>query len=62
MPGSSKAILGRIALRGESAGGNMAAASCLMAHHRGRPNAAATVLVYPCPTVDLSGPADQKYA
>src|SRR5205814_932802 len=52
----------RIAVWGDSAGGNMAAASCLMARDRGRPNAAATVLVYPCLTDDLSAPAYRTYA
>jgi acetyl esterase len=52
----------RIALWGDSAGGNMAAASCLMARDRGMPNVAAQVLVYPCLTDDLSAPAYQKYA
>ena len=52
----------RVALWGDSAGGNMAAASCLMARDRGKPNVAATVLVYPCLTDDLSAPAYQKYA
>jgi acetyl esterase len=54
--------LQRIALWGDSAGGNMAAASCLMARDRGRPNVAATVLVYPCLTDDLSAPAYRTYA
>jgi len=52
----------RVALWGDSAGANMAAASCLMARDRGRPNVAATVLVYPCLTDDLSAPAYRTYA
>jgi acetyl esterase len=52
----------RIAVWGDSAGGNMAASSCLMARDRGKPNVAATVLVYPCLTDDLSAPAYRKYA
>jgi acetyl esterase len=52
----------RIALWGDSAGGNMAAASCLMARDRGAPNVAAAVLVYPCLTDDLSANAYHKYA
>jgi acetyl esterase len=52
----------RIALWGDSAGGNMAAASCLMARDRGKPGVAATVLVYPCLTDDLSAPAYRTYA
>ncbi|MCL2428332.1 MAG: alpha/beta hydrolase [Alphaproteobacteria bacterium] len=52
----------RIALWGDSAGANMAAASCLMARDRGRPNVAATVLVYPCLTDDLSAPTYRHFA
>ena len=52
----------RIALWGDSAGGNMAAASCLIARDRGAPSVAATVLVYPCLTDDLSAPAYRTFA
>ncbi len=52
----------RIALWGDSAGGNMAAASCLIARDRGRPNVAATILVYPCLTDELTAPAYRHYA
>ena len=63
---SNAATLGidakRVAVWGDSAGGNMAAASVMMARDRGRPNVAATVLVYPCLTDELSAPAYRKYA
>ena len=52
----------RVAVWGDSAGGNMAAASAMMARDRGRPNVAATVLVYPCLTDELSAPAYRTYA
>ena len=51
----------RVAVWGDSAGGNMAAASAMMARDRGRPNVAATVLVYPCLTDELSAPAYRTY-
>ena len=34
----------------------------MMARDRGRPNVAATVLVYPCLTDELSAPAYRTYA
>jgi acetyl esterase len=52
----------RVAVWGDSAGGNMAAASCLMARDRGLPRLAATVLVYPCLTDELSAPAYARFA
>jgi len=52
----------RVAVWGDSAGGNMAAASAMMARDRGRPNVAATVLVYPCLTDELSAPSYRTYA
>jgi len=52
----------RTALWGDSAGGNMAAASCLMARDRGQPTVAGAVLVYPCLTDDLSAPAYRGFA
>jgi acetyl esterase len=52
----------RIAVWGDSAGGNMAAAGAMMARDRGKPNVAATVLVYPCLTDELSAPAYRTYA
>jgi|tagenome__1003787_1003787.scaffolds.fasta_scaffold20987835_6 acetyl esterase len=52
----------RIALWGDSAGGNMAAASCLMARDRGKPTVAATVLAYPCLTDELAAQAYSTFA
>src|SRR5262245_50688450 len=52
----------RTAVWGDSAGGNMAAASCQMARDRGEPSVAGAVLVYPCLTDDLSAPAYQSFA
>jgi acetyl esterase len=52
----------RIGLWGDSAGGNMAAAVCLMARDRGRPKISAQVLIYPALTDDLSAEAYIKYA
>lgn len=47
----------RIAVAGDSAGGCLTAATCLMARDRGGPNIAAQVLIYPCLTDDLSAPS-----
>ncbi len=48
---------GRIAVGGDSAGGCLAAATCLLARDRGGPAIAAQVLVYPCLADDLSAPS-----
>jgi acetyl esterase len=48
---------GRLAVWGDSAGGNMAAAVCLMARDRGGPRIRAQAINYPCLTDDLSAPA-----
>jgi acetyl esterase len=53
---------GRIAIWGDSAGGNLAAATCLLARDRGGPKIAAQALNYPCLTDDLTAPAYTKYA
>jgi acetyl esterase len=53
---------GRLAVWGDSAGGNMAASVCLMARDRGGPTMAAQVLVYPCLTDDLSADSYVRYA
>ena len=53
---------GRIALCGDSAGGNLSAAVCLAARDRGGPPIAAQGLVYPCLTDVLDGPAYHRYA
>ena len=52
----------RLAVWGDSAGGNMAAAACLMARDRGGPAIAAQVLVYPCLTDDMSADSYIRYA
>jgi acetyl esterase len=44
----------KIAVWGESAGGNLAAATCLMSRDRKGPQICAQVLVYPCLTNDLT--------
>ncbi|MFN0043378.1 MAG: alpha/beta hydrolase [Alphaproteobacteria bacterium] len=51
----------RVALWGDSAGGNMAASCCLMARDRKGPGIAAHVIVYPCLNDDLGAPAYEKY-
>ncbi|MFO0995049.1 MAG: alpha/beta hydrolase [Alphaproteobacteria bacterium] len=51
----------RIGLWGDSAGGNMAAASCLLARDRGNPAIAAQVIVYPCLTDELTSPSYETY-
>jgi len=53
---------GRLAVWGDSAGGNMAAAACLMARDRGAPRIRAQALNYACLTDDLSSPAYRLYA
>ncbi|WP_449309359.1 alpha/beta hydrolase [Pseudochelatococcus sp. B33] len=52
----------RLAVWGDSAGGNMAAAVCLMARDRGEPVIRAQALNYACLTDDLSAPAYRLYA
>jgi acetyl esterase len=52
----------RLAVRGDSAGGNMAAAVCLMARDRGGPAIAAQVLIYACLTDDISADSYVRYA
>lgn len=52
----------RIALWGDSAGGNMAAAVCLMARDRRGPKIRAQAINYPCLTDDLSAPAYRDMA
>ncbi|MDA0264720.1 MAG: alpha/beta hydrolase [Chloroflexi bacterium] len=44
----------RLAVGGDSAGGNLAAAMCLMAADRGGPKIAAQILVYPVTDVDFN--------
>lgn len=52
----------RIAVWGDSAGGNMAAAVCLMARDRSGPAIRAQAINYPCLTDDLSAPAYRDMA
>ncbi len=53
---------GRVALAGDSAGGNMAAALTLMAKDRGGPQIAAQVLFYPVTDASLDTGTYQRYA
>ena len=52
----------RLAVWGDSAGGNMAAATCLMARDRGGPHITAQALNYPCLTDDLTSESYRRYA
>ena len=52
----------RLAVWGDSAGGNMAAATCLMARDRGGPHIAAQALNYPCLTDELTSDSYRRYA
>ena len=52
----------RLGLWGDSAGGNMAAATCLMARDRGGPNIVAQALNYPCLTDELTSDSYRRYA
>jgi acetyl esterase len=52
----------RLAVWGDSAGGNLAAALCLMARDRGEPRIVAQAIHYPCLTDDLSSNTYRDYA
>lgn len=52
----------RIALIGDSAGGNLAAATCLVARDRGAPAILGQALNYPCLTDDLSADSYARHA
>ena len=52
----------RLAVWGDSAGGNMAAAVCLMARDRSEPRLLAQALNYACLTDDVSAPTYRLYA
>lgn len=52
----------RLGVWGDSAGGNMAAAVCLMARDRGEPRILAQALNYACLTDELDAPAYRLYA
>jgi acetyl esterase len=53
---------GRIAVGGESAGGNLAAVACLMARDRGGPAIAFQLLIYPVTDYDDDRPSLHQYA
>lgn len=52
----------RLALWGDSAGGNLAAATCLMARDRGGPDIVAQALNYPCLTDELTSDSYRRHA
>ncbi|MEE2980375.1 MAG: alpha/beta hydrolase [Pseudomonadota bacterium] len=52
----------RIALAGDSAGGNLSAATCLAARDRGGPKIAAQALIYPGTGLDKSSPSYVEHA
>jgi acetyl esterase len=52
----------RIAVGGDSAGGNLAAVSCLMARDQGGPTPAFQLLVYPLTDYDDGRPSMQEFA
>ena len=52
----------RLALWGDSAGGNLAAATCLLARDRGGPRIMAQALNYPCLTDELTSDSYVRYA
>ena len=52
----------RLALIGDSAGGNLAAATCLLARDRGTPHICGQALNYPCLTDELDAQAYRRYA
>ena len=52
----------RLALWGDSAGGNLAAATCLMARDRGGPRILAQALNYPCLTDELTSDSYRRHA
>lgn len=51
----------RLAVAGDSAGGNMATAVCLLAKERGGPRIAAQVLIYPATGSDFDTPSFQEF-
>jgi acetyl esterase len=52
----------QIAVAGDSAGGNLAAAVCLLAGQRGGPEIAAQVLIYPATGSDFNSSSFQEFA
>jgi acetyl esterase len=53
---------GRIAVGGDSAGGNLAAVCCLMARDRGGPNLASQLLIYPITDYNLHNNSYRAFA
>ncbi|HEV2987081.1 MAG TPA: alpha/beta hydrolase [Candidatus Angelobacter sp.] len=53
---------GRIAVAGDSAGGNIAAAVTMLAKERGGPRIAAQVLIYPATTASCDTPSFEQFA
>lgn len=51
----------RLAVAGDSAGGNMATAACLLAKERGGPNIRAQALIYPATDSTFDTPSFQKF-
>ncbi|MGZ4877356.1 MAG: alpha/beta hydrolase [Candidatus Angelobacter sp.] len=61
--GGEHGLIGsEIAVAGDSAGGNLAAAVCLLAAKRGGPTLAAQVLIYPTTGSDFTSPSFQEFA
>lgn len=61
--GSELGLIGsQIAVAGDSAGGNLAAAVCLLAAKRGGPEIAAQALLYPGTGSDFNSPSFQEFA
>lgn len=52
----------RLAVAGDSAGGNLAAAAALAARDRGGPSLRAQLLIYPCLSSDMTFPSYRDYA
>lgn len=53
---------GRMAVAGDSAGGNMAAVACLLAKERGGPRIAGQVLIYPATAAGFDTPSFHEFA
>lgn len=53
---------GRLIVSGDSAGGNMAAAACLLAKERGGPRISGQALIYPATAATFDTPSFQQFA
>ncbi|MGB7346258.1 MAG: alpha/beta hydrolase, partial [Pirellulaceae bacterium] len=62
MDHASHGIGGPMLVAGDSAGGNLAAAVCMMSRNRGGPELAGQVLIYPVLDGSMSGQTYQDYA